>query len=131
MRGPESYYEPIYSTVPSIPFYWLMRTYNRRFAAMARNRRRRNVRGKTNANRRFLVPGFSFALPTQLLIVRALASWGMLELVEGWRTWFRKEESRLGVGLGLRLGTEPASSPNRNPNPNLNPSIPNPAQPVQ
>jgi len=88
-RGIEAYYEPIFSTIPSIPFYWLMSLYNRRFAAMARERRRRRARGRTNANRRFLFPGFSFALPTQLRIVRALADWARLELTEGWRTWFR------------------------------------------
>ena len=135
-RGPESFYQPIFSTVPSMPFYWLMRTYNRRFAAMARDRRRRNARGVRNANRRFLFPGFSFALPTQLRIVRALAFWWKLELTEGWRTWFRREEN--GLGLRLGLGTETSSSSpnlnlnlNPNPNRNPNPSIPNPAQPVQ
>ena len=133
-RGPESYYEPIYSTVPSIPFYWLMRGYNRRFAAMARDRRRRNARGMSNANRRFLIPGFSFALPTQVRIVRALAFWGMLELTEGWRTWFKREKD--GLGLGLRVGTEKSSSSpnlnlNPNPSPNPTPCVPNPAQSVQ
>jgi flavin-dependent dehydrogenase len=128
-RGPESYYEPIYSTTPSIPFYWLMSTYNRRFAAMARDRRRRQTRGMTNANRRFLFPGFSFALPTQVRIVRALALWGLLELKEGWRTWFRTEKRE--AGAGLRLGQE-SSDPNRNLNPNLSPNpTPSPAQPVQ
>ncbi|HUD48968.1 MAG TPA: NAD(P)/FAD-dependent oxidoreductase [Candidatus Baltobacteraceae bacterium] len=121
-RGPESYYEPVYSTVPSIPFYWLMRTYNRRLAAMARDRRRRNALGRRNANQRFLFPGFGFSLPTQLRIVRALASWGVLELGEGWRTWFRSEKS----GSGLHSETENSSS---SPNPGR--SIPKPAQPVQ
>jgi flavin-dependent dehydrogenase len=92
-RGVESYYEPIFSTIPSIPFYWLMRTYNRRFAAMARDRRRRNARGKTNAHRRFLFPGFSFSLPTKIRIASALGRWALLELTEGWRTWFRPEKS--------------------------------------
>jgi hypothetical protein len=130
-RGPESYYEPIYSTVPSLPFYWLMRTYNRRFAAMARDRRRRHARGMKNAGRRFLVPGFAFSLPTQVRIVRALAEWAVLEIVEGWRTWFRRTEEEVGLrsGAGLRLGTESsAPAPNPNPAPTLNP---NPAQPVQ
>jgi flavin-dependent dehydrogenase len=90
-RGRESYYEPIYSTVPSIPFFWLMRAYNQRMASMARDRRRRNARGRTNDRRRFMVPGFSFSLPTQLRIVMALAGWARLELSEGWRTWFRSE----------------------------------------
>ncbi|HWD18930.1 MAG TPA: NAD(P)/FAD-dependent oxidoreductase [Verrucomicrobiae bacterium] len=92
-RGPESYYEPIFSTIPSVPFYWLMRTYNRRFAAMARDRRRRQARGRANAGRRFLFPGFSFSLPTHLRITRSLAGWAWLELTEGWRTWFRGEQT--------------------------------------
>jgi flavin-dependent dehydrogenase len=125
LRGPESYYEPIFSTLPSVPFYWLMSTYNRRFAAIARDRRRRKVRGMTNTNRRFLFPGFSFALPTQLRIVRALAQWGILEIAEGWRTWFKTEER----GATLRFETAKSS-----PNPNLTPA-PNPrsstAQPAQ
>jgi hypothetical protein len=129
-RGPESYYEPIFSTLPSLPFYWLMRTYNRRFAAMARDRRRRNARGMRNANRRFLFPGFSFALPTQMRIARAVAFWVMLELTEGWRTWFKSEESRSGSrseSVSETSSSSPASNPNRNPSS----SIPNPAQPVQ
>jgi hypothetical protein len=93
MRGPESYYEPIFSTIPSIPFYWLMRAYNRRFAAMAQERRRREKRGMSNANRRFLFPGFSFDFQTKKWIVRALGAWTWLELREGWRTWLRPAES--------------------------------------
>jgi hypothetical protein len=89
MRGRESYYEPIFSTVPSIPFFWLMRGYNRRFAAMARERRRRQARGMANAHRRFLFPGFGFDFQTKRWIVRALADWTWLEMREGWRTWLR------------------------------------------
>lgn len=92
-RGLESYYEPIFSTIPAMPFYWLMRGYNRRFAAMARNRRERGVRGRSNAHRRFLFPGFSFALSTKMRIVQALGRWALLELSEGWRTWFRNPKS--------------------------------------
>ncbi len=93
MRGPDSYYEPIFSTIPSIPFFWLMRAYNRRFAAMARERRRRGRRGMANANRRFLFPGFSFDFQTKRSIVSAVASWTCLELREGWRTWLRPANS--------------------------------------
>ncbi|HZM04699.1 MAG TPA: NAD(P)/FAD-dependent oxidoreductase [Candidatus Saccharimonadales bacterium] len=89
-RGRESYYEPIFCTLPSTPFYWIMSAYNRRFAAMARNRRARGKRGRSNANRRFLFPGFSFALPTKIRIVQALAGWARLELAEGWRSWFQR-----------------------------------------
>jgi flavin-dependent dehydrogenase len=89
-RGRESYYEPIFSTIPSMPFYWLMKTYNRRFAAIARHRRQHGRRGRSNANRRFLFPGFSFSLGTKMRIVKALAGWARVELTEGWRSWFQR-----------------------------------------
>jgi flavin-dependent dehydrogenase len=88
-RGPESYYEPIFSTVPSIPFFWMMRGYNRRFAAIANDRRRRRALGMTNDRRRFLFPGFAFNFETNKWIARCMISWIFLELREGWRTWFR------------------------------------------
>jgi flavin-dependent dehydrogenase len=108
LRGPESYYEPIFSTVPSIPFYWLMRTYNRRFASIARDRRRRKALGAKNANRRFLFPGFSFTLPTQVRIIRAIMVWALLELTEGWRTWFAR-----GVRSAPEIPSTPPPLPNR------------------
>ena len=37
-RGPKALLEPIFSTIPSVPFYYFIRTYNRRFARMARAR---------------------------------------------------------------------------------------------
>ncbi|HEX3720852.1 MAG TPA: NAD(P)/FAD-dependent oxidoreductase [Verrucomicrobiae bacterium] len=116
LRGPESYYEPIFSTVPSIPFYWLMRTYNRRFASMARDRRRRKSLGMKNANRRFLLPGFSFALPTQMRIFRAIMLWGLLEVAEGWRTWFRKEKAPEKTTSTAGQRSEAAAAPSPAPN---------------
>lgn len=89
-RGKIALLEPYYSTAPSVPFYHLMRTYNRRLAAMGRSRRERGVSGRTNAGRRFLFPGFSFAPPGAIHLVKALLAWGALELSEGWRTWFSK-----------------------------------------
>jgi flavin-dependent dehydrogenase len=128
LRGPEAYYEPIFSTIPSLPFYWLMKTYNRRFAAMAQDRRRRKARGMKNANRRFLVPGFSFSLPTQMRIVRAVASWMILELTEGWRTWFRSSKEATVAELER---TENAFAPQRSPGLGAAPAIPKTAQPTQ
>jgi len=104
-KGATAFQTPVFALDSSRPFSWLMATYNRRFAAIARERRRRGVRGRTNANRRYLFPGFSFSLPTHLRIARALFGWAALELTEGWRSWFRSPS--------------PASRPTPEPAPSL------------
>jgi flavin-dependent dehydrogenase len=90
-RGAQALYEPPFSTPPSVPFYRFMQFYNRRFARMARARRRRNIWGRHNAGRRFLIPGFTFSAKNAWPIVKALAGWARIELVEGWRSWFDSE----------------------------------------
>ena len=54
---------PIYSLPPSTPFFYLMRGYNRRLAAMARVRRARGLHGARNTGRRFLFWGISLSAP--------------------------------------------------------------------
>jgi hypothetical protein len=88
-RGLKALTEPVFSTAPSVPFYHLISAYNRRFASMARARRARGASGHGNDGRRFLFGGYTFALSSAAPIAKALASWAMLELTEGWRTWFR------------------------------------------
>ena len=85
-------------------------------------------RGMKNANRRFLVPGFSFSLPTQMRIVRAIVSWMILELTEGWRTWFRS--SNAGT-VPESERTENEFAPPRSPDLSAAPAIPKTAQPTQ
>src|SRR6185503_5384383 len=60
-RGAEGLRETVFSTRPSVPFYHLMRLYNRRFARIARARKRRGAWGKKNHAHRFLFGGFTFA----------------------------------------------------------------------
>jgi hypothetical protein len=86
--GPKALAEPVFSTRPSVPFFHLMRIYNRRLAAIARSRRHRGVWGRANDNRRLLVPGFTFSPKTAGPILKSLARWAWLELREGWRSWF-------------------------------------------
>ncbi len=99
-RGIKSFSEPLFSTAPSVPFYYFMRAYNRRFAQMARTRRRRKQLGRSNDCRRFMFGGFTFSQKSAVPIVKAIASWGLLELTEGWRSWFapapRKAEAEKG-----------------------------------
>ncbi len=88
-RGAGALLEPTFSTAPSTPVYHVMRTYNRRFAAIARARRRRQALARRNDHRRFLFPSFTLEPTNVKLIVKALAGWGRVELVEGWRSWGR------------------------------------------
>lgn len=85
--------KPPFSPWQAGPFFRLMRFYNRRLAAMARERRRRGEFGRNNRGQRDLVPGFNFRLG-QLFhtVFEGLAMWGALELREGWRTWLRLPE---------------------------------------
>lgn len=88
-RGHQALCEPVFATPPSVPFFHLMRTYNRRLAKIARCRRLRNRAGQRNCERRYLFPGFTFSPRSSLPMLRALASWAVLELTEGWRTWLQ------------------------------------------
>ena len=90
-RGVEAFREPLFSNPASVPFYYLMRTYGRRFAAMGRSRRARGVWGRRNAGHRFMFPGYTFSGGSAGPIVKALWNWAWLELTEGWRSWFARE----------------------------------------
>lgn len=87
-RGIVGLLEPLFSTTPSVPVFYLMRMYNRRFAQMARVRRKRNTFGQHNDSRRFMFKGFTFAPTSALPIVTAIVHWVWLELTEGWRSLF-------------------------------------------
>jgi hypothetical protein len=93
-RGAKALLEPVFSTTPSVPFFHFIRTYNRRFARIARSRRRRNQFGKHNDRCRFLFRGYTFAPNSAWSLVRAGAGWLRLELLEGWRTWFEPSPTK-------------------------------------
>jgi len=88
-RGPAALTEPMYSTAPSTPVYYLMRTYNRRLIKMARSRRARGVFGRKNSGRRAMLGGFTFGPGSAGTVFWYLLGWLRLEITEGWRTWFR------------------------------------------
>ena len=92
-RGIAGLRDTVFSTRPSVPFFHLMRWYNRRFARIARARKRRGVWGRNNHAHRFLFGGFTFARSSVTPVLKALACWAALELREGWRTWFRNVEA--------------------------------------
>jgi hypothetical protein len=90
---------------PSVPVYHLMRTYNRRMAAIARARRERGTFGRMNDARRFMFGGFTFERDgmNSKHLLKALMRWGYLEVIEGWRSWFA--EKRKAAPL---MGESPA-----------------------
>lgn len=89
-RGVVGLTEPLFTTPPSTPFFYFMRAYNRRFARIARARRARNCLGQANDRQRLMMKGFTFELDSSMPILKSIVGWGLLELREGWRTWFQK-----------------------------------------
>lgn len=91
--GAKALASPPFSVAVSTPVYHLMRFYNSRFAAMARKRRERRVWGQGNSRRQFLFQSFSISPKDLPRIGVAAAQWLMLELSEGWRSWFSGGET--------------------------------------
>jgi hypothetical protein len=73
---------PPFSSVGVGPVFRLMRTYNRRFAQIARRRRKRRMLGKMNRAHRCLIPGFKLHSTNPKLFVQGFAKWARIELGE-------------------------------------------------
>ncbi|HRI14107.1 MAG TPA: tryptophan 7-halogenase [Verrucomicrobiota bacterium] len=97
---------PVFCVGLSTPPYWMIRCYNRRLTAMARDRRRRGVFGNANTGRRQMLAGFLPDTSAVPALIRALGGWLKLELREGWRTWFRSNLE----SAPARTATAPASA---------------------
>lgn len=65
-----------------------MRAYNRRFARIARARKARGCLGRMNEKKHFMFKGFTFSPDSAFPVFKAFVSWMLIELKEGWRTWF-------------------------------------------
>jgi hypothetical protein len=98
---------PPFSEPLSRPVFVLMLTYNRRFAQIARRRRRLDQLGKTNRAKRCLANGFTLSRSDIRLIVKTLLQWVCLELKEGWRSWGEEEVS---VSVDKKRAVAPSSS---------------------
>ena len=95
-KGLKALLVPPFSDPISRPFFHFIRAYNRRFAQIARRRRRLGLLGRTNRGRRHLIPGFTLK-PTDVgLLVRAIVRWAWLELTEGWHTWAEPAANKAG-----------------------------------
>lgn len=85
--GDMAFLAPPFSPPSGRFFAALMRIYNRRFAAIARRRRKLGELGKMNDRHRKLIPGFTLDRSDTRRIFSMLGQWLKLELKEGWRTW--------------------------------------------
>lgn len=106
-RGEVALREPVFSTPPSRPVFHLMKTYNRRLAAMAGDRRRRGQFGRRNRGERFLFGGYTLEPSSLRTLLFALLRWGWLELGEGWRTWGRSPVQPAIIGATPAASADP------------------------
>ncbi len=109
-RGLRALKEPVFSTGPSVPVYHVMRTYNRRFASIARARRQRGALRRQNHGERFLFGGYTLEPGSARPVLGALLKWGWLEITEGWRTWFAKNSQSTPVEKPLPAATSMAKA---------------------
>jgi hypothetical protein len=97
--GVKAVLSPPFTTSLSRPVFHLMRTYNPRFAQIARRRRRLGALGKSNRGRRCLIKGFTLSRGDIRLLFKPLFKWGWLELKEGWRSWWQPRENKVPVKI--------------------------------
>ena len=86
-HGEEQLFAPPFSPPTGRVFAALMGLYNKRFARIARRRRRVGALGKTNRGHRCLIPGFMLKRSNMLHLFPLLLTWLWLEAREGWRSW--------------------------------------------
>ena len=97
--GVKALLSPPFTTCLSRPVFHLTRTYNRRFAQIARRRRRKGALGKANRGQRCLIKGFTLSRGDIRLLLKPLFKWGWLELREGWGSWWQPRENKVPVRM--------------------------------
>jgi len=106
-KGAKALFKPPFAPPDGRIVYHLMSTYTRRFAQIARRRRRTGTLGRTNRNQRDLIPGFTIERNDAIKLFPLLAEWLKLEIMEGWRSWFETPED---VAAARRTFTQAASA---------------------
>lgn len=91
-EGLKALHSPPFSPPSGVIFSWLMSTYNRRFAQIARRRRRLGLMGQRNKGNVTLLPGFLLERKDMLKLFGMLREWAVLELKEGWKSWFESDK---------------------------------------
>ena len=80
--GENALLEPPFSAAGVGPIFRFMRSYNRRFAEIARRRRKHRTLGKMNRAHRCLIPGFKLHSSNPKLFAQGFAKWARVELGE-------------------------------------------------
>ncbi|MBK1881328.1 NAD(P)/FAD-dependent oxidoreductase [Luteolibacter pohnpeiensis] len=96
-EGLKALHAPPFSPPSGKLFGTLMSLYNRRFAAIARRRRKMGELGRRNKGKRCLIPGFTLERKDMFRLFGMLGSWAMLELKEGWKSWGDSARSETGA----------------------------------
>jgi flavin-dependent dehydrogenase len=73
---------PPFSATGAGPIFRFMSAYNRRFAEIARRRRKRGTLGQSNRANRCLVPGFKLHSANSRLMIQAFFKWAKIEIGE-------------------------------------------------
>jgi flavin-dependent dehydrogenase len=110
-QGETALFQPPFSPPSGRFFAKFMSIYNRRFAAIARHRRRTGMLGRTNRGKRHLLAGFTLKRTDMLRIVPMLAEWLKLELTEGWRSWGARPDYPAKPQTQPAAESAPAASP--------------------
>ena len=98
---------PPFSPPSGKVFAALISCYSRRFACIARRRRRLGLLGKMNDNRRSLIPGFTLDRSDTTRLFTMLGEWAKLEIKEGWRSWGKEVAATAPARSGNLSGTPP------------------------
>lgn len=67
---------------------WLIATYNRRLSQIGKSRMKRGTWGRLNNGHYLPFKSFGFDISLKTRVLAALGSWMLLEMKEGWRSWF-------------------------------------------
>jgi flavin-dependent dehydrogenase len=110
-EGATALYNPPYSPPSGKVFSALMSCYNRRFATIAKRRRRLGLLGRTNKGNRCLIPGFTLERKDMFRLFGLLKDWAVLELKEGWKSWGRTPTAQDDDPLAFFAPKNSASSP--------------------
>jgi flavin-dependent dehydrogenase len=107
-EGPSALLSPPFSPVSGKIFSGLMGCYNRRFATIAKRRRRLGLLGRNNNGNRLLIPGFTLERKDMFRLFGLLKDWAVLELKEGWKTWGRSPSQQDDDPLGFSVENDSA-----------------------
>lgn len=105
-QGEDALLYPPFTPPSGALFHKLMWAYNRRFATIARRRRRLGTIGKTNSFRRTIIPGYTFDRKNMWNLVPMLMQWLRLELTEGRHTWFEAEPASEPAPVSAKPATD-------------------------